>query len=280
MSGRYLTNLADVCRGAGLAVVEVGGGPSVVGPDWQWRARSSGGFASGRPSHVMIHHTASGAGSDGWPDVNYCTFSSDNRPVCNLYLARTGWVWVCAAGATNTNGKGGPIDNVAQDQMNTSALGIEAGNDGVGESWPEPMQQAYVRLVRALIGAYAIPVGHCRSHREWAPDRKKDPAGGSRWAPPGGGGSTWNEDGFRGDVATGWPGGHLAPEPEEDDVPLIRYTDEGGAAYVSDTLQIRWLTPTGDRELADHGKPIAGGQVTRQAVKDGNYGVPLGPMPG
>ena len=192
MSGRYLTDLATVLRGAGLHVTEVDG--------WHGRARSSGGYSSGRPTHVMVHHTASGPSSDGWPDVNYMTYSADARPVANLYVNRAGEWWVMAAGATNTNGSGGPLDNVPADSMNTHAIGIEAGNGGTGEEWPDAQQTAYLTACSALCRHYGIPAGHVRAHSEWAPGRKVDPAGPSRWAPFGG---TWPMDGFRSDVAAG-----------------------------------------------------------------------------
>jgi len=208
VSGRYLTDLADVCRRAGLAVIEVGSGPSQQGDAWKNRARSSGGYSSGRPTHVMVHHTASGPSADGWGDANYCTFSSENRPVCNVLLDRSGRVFVCAAGATNTNGKGGPIDNVPQDSMNTYAVGIEAGNNGTGEPWPQAQQNAYVTLVVALQNAYGL--AHCRSHAEYAPGRKVDPAGPSAWAPSGG---TWNMNAFRESLLGGGGGTGPGPEP-------------------------------------------------------------------
>ena len=98
MGDKYLTDLADVCRSAGLDVIEMEG--------WQHRARGSGGYSSGKPDHVMVHHTASGPSSDGWPDAEYCTHSDDDAPLCNLYLNRAGTVWVCAAGGRTRTGPG------------------------------------------------------------------------------------------------------------------------------------------------------------------------------
>lgn len=205
MGDRYLTDLADVCRSAGLTVVEVDG--------WQSRARGSGGYNPGLPSHVMIHHTASGAGSDGWPDVNYCTFSDDDAPLCNLYLDRAGTVYVCAGGATNTNGSGqDPCGITPDDSMNSAAIGLEAGNNGSGEHWPDAQLDSYLALVVALCGHYAIPNHRVHGHAEWAPQRKVDPAGPPRYAV---GADTWDMDAFRGDCAAGPP----APQPEEDMTP-------------------------------------------------------------
>jgi len=149
----------------------------------------------------MCHHTASNPSSDGQSDVNYMVSGSDAAPVANLYLSRSGKVWVMAGGATNTNGSGSdPCGHTPTDSMNTHAIGIEAANNGVGEPWPTVQQDVYVRLVHALCDHYAIPVGRVHSHFEWAPTRKIDPAGSSRYAS---GSNMWNMDGFRGDVITG-----------------------------------------------------------------------------
>lgn len=199
MGSRYLTDLANVVRGAGITVQEE--------PGWQTRSRSSGGYNSGLPNHVMAHHTASNPSSDGQGDVNYMCYSSENRPVANLYLSRSGKVWVMAAGATNTNGQGDdPCGATAADSMNTAAIGIEAANNGVGEPWPTVQQDAYLRLVKALCDHYGIANGRIHSHFEWAPDRKIDPAGQSRYAS---GANKWNMTAFRADVAAS--GGSLPP---------------------------------------------------------------------
>src|SRR4029077_14868845 len=96
VGSRYLTDLADVLRSAGLVVHEE--------PGWQTRARGSGGYDSGRPTHVMVHHTASNPGSDPDGDVAYIARNAADAPLANLYLSRSGDVHVIAAGATNTNG--------------------------------------------------------------------------------------------------------------------------------------------------------------------------------
>lgn len=210
MSGRYLTDLASVARGAGLVVHEE--------PGWQTRARGSGGYASGRPTHVMVHHTASNPSSDGQADVNYCTYGSGDAPLCNLYVARSGECWVCAAGCTNTNGSGHDWwgGGVPDDSMNTHAIGIEIASTGTGETYPDAQQRAVAQLVEGLCLTYGIVAAHVRTHFEWAPDRKCDNTGPSRWCPPGtpggcNGAGAWNMDAFRADVAAGWPGG--GPHP-------------------------------------------------------------------
>jgi hypothetical protein len=187
--GRYLTDLADVLRRAGLEVVELDG--------WQTRARGSGGYADGCPDTVMVHHTASPPSASGESDANYCTFGDEDAPLANVCLDRDGIWWVCAAGATNTNGKGGPLAGVPADSMNTHAIGVEA-NGGYGHDWPQVQCDSYLVGVRQLKTAYGCP--NVFAHFEWAPDRKIDPAGPSPWAT---GNTSWNMDAFRADLAGG-----------------------------------------------------------------------------
>ena len=87
--------------------------------------------------------------------------------------------------------------------------------------------------VARCVTTTASPTATSDGHLEWAPGRKIDPAGPSRWAA---GAASWNMAGFRTDV-TGQP----KPEPptpipdpfEEDDVPfLIRNNETGGIALV------------------------------------------------
>ena len=222
MGSRYLTDLADVCRRSGYPVIEV--------DDWQHRARGSGGYDSGRPNHVMIHHTASGASMDGWPDVNYCTFNDDDAPLCNIYLSRDGTIYVCAGGATNTNGSGhDPCGHTPDDSMNSSAIGIEAGNNGSGERWPDRQLACYLVLCGALCGGYGIPQSRVHSHWEWAPDRKVDPAGPPR---PYDHGMSWDMNSFRADLGGGTI--PIPPPSGDDDVEkyCVRTTD--GYPWVTD----------------------------------------------
>lgn len=232
MGSRYLTDLADVVAGAGIVCQ--------VEPGWESRARSSGGYSGGLPVAVMVHHTASGPSSDGQADVDYMCYRADARPIANLYLSRSGRVWVMAAGATNTNGSGGPLGPVPADSMNSHAVGIEAGNNGVGEVWPDVQQDVYTRLCRALCDAYAIAPGHVFTHAEWAPGRKIDPAGPSRWATSG----TWPGDRFRADVAAGG-GPAPVPTPEVSDSMLILFNiwdaKNTTATFVSNGMTYRWL---------------------------------------
>ena len=172
MAGRYLTDMADVLRAAGCDVEEVAG--------WQTRARSSGGYSGDRPYCIMWHHTASNPGTSAANNVSYIINGSSVAPVANLYLHNDGKFYVCAAGATNTNGKGDALafskGVVPADSMNTCAIGIEAGNSGVGEPWPQVMIDAYFKGSNALAAAYGMQPVDLSSHQHYAPGRKIDPA--------------------------------------------------------------------------------------------------------
>jgi hypothetical protein len=203
--GRVLGDLADVLRRAGLPVREVDG--------WQQRQRGGTGYRQSDPIGIIVHHTASSSGWDGERDVNRITFECDVRPMANLYLDRGGQWWVLAGGATNTNGTGGQWGPIPKDSANSRVIGIEAGNNGVGEPWPEVMQNSYVNGVAALADAYRVEAGNILSHQEWAPTRKIDPAGPSRFGSINGSHS-WDMDRFRAAVNAARGGaGPVKPGP-------------------------------------------------------------------
>lgn len=216
--GRMLTDLADVLRSAGVPVEEVDG--------WPFRARSGAGYASSGPVAIIVHHTASGPGNDGVRDVQRLTYECDVKPMSNLYLDRGGRWWVCAAGATNTNGKGGPLGPLPKDSANSRVIGIEAGNNGIGEPWPDVMQDSYVAGVAALAGAYGIAPAHVFAHHEWAPSRKIDPAGPSRFGAVNTN-QSWEMGRFRAAVAA-HRGTTVPPVPSDEPVP----PSPAGTTYV------------------------------------------------
>ena len=204
--GEILHDLADVLRRAGQPVREVDG--------WQQRQRGGSGYSQSGPIGIIVHHTASSSGWNGEQDANFLTFQCDVKPMANLYLDRGGQWWVLAGGATNTNGSGGPWGPIPLDSANSRVIGIEAGNNGVGEPWPDVMQDAYVAGVAALADAYRIEPGNVLSHQEWAPTRKVDPAGPSRFGSINSS-HTWDMDVFRAAVneARGGPG-PVKPPPK------------------------------------------------------------------
>jgi hypothetical protein len=224
---RWLVGMADILRAAGLSVTEQDG--------WQNRARSSGGYTGGRPWAIMWHHAASAPGASAESVAEYASYGSDVAPVCNLVLGRDGAVIVCAAGATNTNGTGGPFTTsqgvVAVDSMNTAAIGIEAVNTGVGEPWPQVQIDAYFTTTSALCAAYGLdPLTDVCTHAEWAPGRKIDPAVASAvegpWRPSSiNSAGTWALGDIQAEASRRF---HTVPPPnpqEENDMYLATLTD-------------------------------------------------------
>ena len=234
MGARYLTDLADVLRAAGLTVREVSG--------WERRARGTGGYAEGAPSSIMLHHTASKPATDGPNDVSYIISGSSVAPIANLYTDRKGVIWVCAAGATNTNGTGTDTwgGGVPANRMNEYAIGNEIANDGIGEPYPLVQQDAVLRSTIAICDHYGIPTNNVRGHFEWT-SRKIDPSGPSKWAPYGG---KWAMDALRRDVDDAL--GATKPQPptpskDTDMIALDATFTEPDTVLTWDGLFLAWV---------------------------------------
>ena len=254
----YLTDLADVLRAAGLVVSEERGLSKVSGSmiDWPIFGRSSNSqYVTGRPTAVMNHHTVSKTAPAN--DVNYCNVVSDIRPLTNLIIVRDGTVHVCAGGPTNTNGSGKDTwgGGVPENDMNRYAIGIEITNLGNGrDPYPEAQQNAVMDTNVALCQAYNISPNSCRAHFEWAPGRKIDPKGPSRWAP---GGGLWDMDAFRAEVESELEG-------EEDDMKtqyVWRHKTIAGAFWVCDGSVVHL-----DGDMLDDLR----GKGVREIVSDNN----------
>jgi len=258
---RYLVDLADVLRAAGLVVVEVDG--------WGQRARSSGGFDGDRPWVIMWHHTASNTHAEN--DVSYICYGSQDAPLANLYLARDGSVWVCAAGATNTNGKGQAMimskGVVPADSCNTHAIGIEAANDGVGEPWAQVQVDAYFRVNNALAAAYGMQPDDCATHSYYAgASRKIDPAQAvavqGPWVPDSANSSgTWSLDDIREEA---WlRSADFPPPKQETDEMYLATLSNGDVVVVGSAVR-----PVSGDEIAAGG-PLAG--LPRVTPDPGSY---------
>lgn len=201
MGAVWLTDLPDVLRNAGLNVQ--------LWQGWETRSRSSGGYD--RIMGIGVHHDAGATGSSLNSRCTYAWNNASDRPIGAIWLHTDATVMIGAAGATNTQGKGGPrqtsVGTIPLDQGNKYMISIEASNNGVGEPWPSVMQDAYVKLCAALCKRYGLVAGDVVAHFEWT-DRKIDPAGNSRYAT---GGNKWNMDTFRGDV---WNKMNSLPPPQ------------------------------------------------------------------
>jgi N-acetylmuramoyl-L-alanine amidase len=130
----------------------------------------------------MWHHTASSSTASAVADVGFMLSRNNPAyPTANLYISRDGEVWVMAAGATNTNGKGSGERSTSRgtvpvDSMNTYAVGVEIGNNGIGEPYSQAtIDTAFTTslTITNRLGLLPTDVIH---HQGYAPDRKIDPA--------------------------------------------------------------------------------------------------------
>ena len=231
MGNIWLLSMPEVLRSAGLDVDEYNG--------WQTRSRASGGYDA--LHGVELHHTASDTTPEN--DMGYMWRNAPTAPIGALYIARDAKVTVGAAGATNTSGRGGPMGPIRKDEANRSVISIEAGNNGVGEVWPDEQQEAYLIAVNALVRAYGLDFGvpGVHAHFEWAPGRKIGPAGNSRWAV---GGDSWDMDRFRLDASNvNTPDPTPDPIPKDDDMAVrtILIDARNGAVYLCGPESKTWV---------------------------------------
>lgn len=174
-------------------------------PGWETRSRRSGGFEQVRA--VGTHHTASAAAPAN--QMAWMWSNSSDRPIGNIFIARDGLVTIGAAGAANTQGRGGPITTskgtIPKDQGNLYFVSIEAANNGVGQEWPDAQMRSYILVCAALCDQFGLdPLTDVVSHWEYVlptqPNRKIDPAGPTPSMPEIGGVSganRWNDVHFR-----------------------------------------------------------------------------------
>lgn len=247
MGSRYITEAAEVLRGVGLTVIEQNG--------WQTRARSSGGYADPLgPVCVMWHHTASSGDPKGQTD--YMSFNADARPLANIAPAPNGDIWLLAAGATNTNGSGGPLSfsrgQVPVDGMNSRAWGMEIMNNGVGQAYPQAQIDAAFLASNTLNKLFGNQPSDVANHSLWAPGRKIDCAQAhvvqGPWRPRGFNGATdsWVNDDLVAECLR--RAGSTPPDPPQppftgdtDMARLIIQDTRNGGVYVSDGVTKTWI---------------------------------------
>ena len=239
MTYLWLTDL-DVCfQQAGIPYVEVNEHPSDATGSSSWRTRgrpaSTGGF---NPVGVLCHHTASPAGTSDAADINVIMWGNGSAPgpIGSLYIGRSATLYLIAAGRTNHGGSGAFPGGQCQD-MNNALLGIEVGNDGIGERWSDPVTDLYADTVAALLDYYGGTTDQVWLHATTGPacgNFKIDPAGPWQRQPDLGGYSdgTWDLDIWRAFVDEHRGGRPTSPLPpptheEEQSMPLTYVVSYG-----------------------------------------------------
>jgi hypothetical protein len=138
-------------------------------PGMLTRSRSSGGFDEIRA--IGLHHDAWrwNAGTDQRARSAWETAGS--RPIGSVIVDRKGdWI-VGAAGATNTQGKGGPVTTtkgvIPKNAGNRYFLSVEPENDGIGQSWPTKQLRSLVIGIAALAIHTGLEARDVLAHFEW-----------------------------------------------------------------------------------------------------------------
>lgn len=160
--------LPEVLRSAGLTVHEY--------PGWQERGASTFGPVIGG----ICHGTGGSLTSSDAGELRVLAITGSNSapavPISQLYLSRSGAVWVVASGTATgvKTGTGGPLKGHSDD----SVLQVEAQHS-TNEPWTDVQYNAYVRLWAALCShsapGYDIPVWRVVGHYEHQPTEKTDP---------------------------------------------------------------------------------------------------------
>jgi len=229
-----LTWLPQVLKDNGLKVALVDG----------WENRGHGDV--GKIVGVICHHTATPPPKTNMPTLKTLV---DGRPdlsgpLAQLGLGRDGTYYIVAAGRCNHAGTGAWKGVTTG---NSSFIGIEAENTGLGDDspWPAVQMDAYQRGVAAILAHIGQGADFCVGHKEWAlpAGRKNDPS--------------FDMNPFRSAVAAILSG--TAPAPSL--IPAVEPPAEPGAADGRPTLR----------------RPATGDEVKQVQAKlginaDGNFG--------
>lgn len=161
-----LVGLGTQLRRAGLKVKKIRG--------WENRGRN----VPFTPRGTCFHHTASGRNSGNAPCLGLVLrgTSAVPGPLANILIGRDGTIFLVAAGYANHAGLGGPNRGVPKNSGNRYLVGFECENDGRGEPWPREQLLAIDTAFAVTLKFLKRRVRRHQAHKEYAPDRKIDPA--------------------------------------------------------------------------------------------------------
>lgn len=170
---RFLTDLADVLRNAGLRVVEIDG--------WKTRGRppETGEFD---PRGILQHHTGARDAdvTSTMDDHDYAVWLATvgrpdlPPPLCQISTGRDGTIYVCAAGRANHAGVAKASGPMPSGDGNALYIGNENQNTGT-EGWGSKQLAAMILADVAISKAYGFPADHTRAHWETSVTGKWDP---------------------------------------------------------------------------------------------------------
>ena len=197
-------------------------------PGWQ----TNGNGSTSRFRGVVNHHDAFRSNISATAALRVLGVTGNGStpaPLCNVWIdddddatfeAGDPVAWILAGGVANHAGKGAYKGL----RYNSSVVGVEARNNGLGEAWSPRMYDTYVRVDAAIADCIGCSTEMLPDHKEWT-SRKIDRTG-------------INPHQFRFDVALRREDGGAPniPDPEDDDVTFILELDTDGRCFITDGI--------------------------------------------
>lgn len=127
-------------------------------------------FGIRKPNFVVIHHTAQDS-----LNQTIKTFHSTRAGTSAHYvIGRDGKVVHMVNDYLRANHAG--VSKWGKDtDLNSSSIGIELDNNGIGDVWQDAQINSLIKLLATLKKTYNIPTANFIGHADIAPGRKNDP---------------------------------------------------------------------------------------------------------
>lgn len=127
-------------------------------------------FGIRKPNFVVIHHTAQDS-----LNQTIKTFHSTRAGTSAHYvISRDGKVVHMVNDYLRANHAG--VSKWGKDtDLNSSSIGIELDNNGIGDVWQDAQITSLIKLLATLKKTYNIPTANFIGHADIAPGRKNDP---------------------------------------------------------------------------------------------------------
>ena len=127
-------------------------------------------FGIRKPNFVVIHHTAQDS-----LNQTIKTFHSTRAGTSAHYvISRDGKVVHMVNDYLRANHAG--VSKWGKDtDLNSSSIGIELDNNGIGDVWQDAQINSLLKLLATLKKTYNIPTANFIGHADIAPGRKNDP---------------------------------------------------------------------------------------------------------
>ncbi|MCZ4223850.1 N-acetylmuramoyl-L-alanine amidase [Pedobacter rhodius] len=127
-------------------------------------------FGIRKPNFVIIHHTA----QDSLNQTIKTFHSTKAGTSAHYVISRDGKVVHMVNDYLRANHAG--VSKWGKDtDLNSSSIGIELDNNGIGDVWQDAQINSLIKLLATLKKTYNIPTANFIGHADIAPGRKNDP---------------------------------------------------------------------------------------------------------